>query len=80
MHGSDYDCSNGRFVTEGDNVDDSGDECFTLMVMIITIVVLVAHPSAGDYHPQESVFVVRSNAFLLLHALAPKMHHLRALA
>lgn len=42
MYGSDYDCSNGRFVTEGDNVDDSGDECFTLMVMIITTVVLVA--------------------------------------
>lgn len=42
MHESDYDCNNGRFVTKGDYVDDGNDECFTVMVMIITIVVLVS--------------------------------------
>lgn len=56
VHESDYDCNNGRFVTEGDYVDDGNDECFTLMVMIITIVVLVLHLSVRDDHPQEAVF------------------------
>lgn len=55
VHESDYD-NNGWFVTEGDYVDDGNDECFTLMVMIITIVVLVLHLSVRDDHPQEAVF------------------------
>lgn len=54
MHESDYDCYNGRFVTKGDYVDDGNDECFTPMVMIITIVVLVFHLSV--HHPQEAFF------------------------
>lgn len=53
---SDCDCSNGRFVTKGDYVDDGNDECFTLMVMKITIVVLVFRLSVIDDHPQEAVF------------------------
>lgn len=53
---SDYDCNNGRFVTEGDYVDDVNDECFTLMAAIITIVVSVLHLSVRDYHPQEAAF------------------------
>lgn len=55
FHGSDYDCNNGRFVTEGDYVDDGNDECFTLMVTIITIVVSVLHLSVMDYHHPEAV-------------------------
>lgn len=49
-HASDYGYDNGWLVTEGDNyyVDDGNDECFTMMMMIITIVVLVLHPSVID--------------------------------
>lgn len=43
-------------MTEGDYVDDVNDECFTLMVAIIRIVVLVLHLSVIDYHPQEAGF------------------------
>lgn len=56
MHESDYGCNNGRFVTEGNYVDDGNDECFTLMAMIITIVVLGSHQSVIDDQPQEAVF------------------------
>lgn len=47
---SDYGYDNGWLVTEGDNyyVDDGNDECFTMMMMIITVVVLVLHPSVID--------------------------------
>lgn len=49
VHVSDYGYDNGWLVTEGENyyVDDGNDECFTMM-MIITIVVLVLHPSVID--------------------------------
>lgn len=56
MHESDYDCNNGRFVTKGDYVDDGNDECFTVMVMIIPIVVLVSRLAVIDDHSQEAVF------------------------
>ena len=50
VHAGDYGCDNGWLVTEGDNyyVDDGTDECFTVMMMIITVVVLVLHPSVID--------------------------------
>lgn len=50
VHVSDYGYDNGWLVTEGDNyyVDDGNDECFTMMMMIITIVVLVLHLSVID--------------------------------
>lgn len=46
---SDDGCDNGWLVTERNNcnVDDVNDECFTKMMMIITIV-LVVHPSVID--------------------------------
>lgn len=46
---SDYGYDNGWLVTERDKyyVDDVNDECF-MMMMIITIVVLVLHPSVID--------------------------------
>lgn len=49
-HAGDYGYDNGWLATEGDNyyVDDGNDECFTMMMMIITIVVLVLHPSVID--------------------------------
>lgn len=49
VHVSDFGYDNGWMVKERDNyyVDDGNDECFTMM-MIITIVVLVFHPSGKD--------------------------------
>lgn len=43
VHVSDYGYDNGWLVKERDNgyVDDGNDECFTKMMMIITIVVFV---------------------------------------
>lgn len=50
VHVSDNGYDNGWLVTEGDNyyIDDGNDECFTMMMMIITIVVLVLLPSVRD--------------------------------
>lgn len=51
VHVSDYGYDNGWLVKERDNgyVDDGNDECFTkMMMMIITIVVFVLHPSVID--------------------------------
>lgn len=50
VHVSDYGYDNGWLVKERDNgyVDDGNDECFTKMMMIITIVVFVLHPSVID--------------------------------
>lgn len=56
VYKSDYGCNNGRFVTKGDYVDDGNEECFTLMVMIITTVVVVFHLSVIDDHSWEAVF------------------------
>lgn len=49
-HGKHYAYDNGRLVMEGDDyyTDDGDDECFTKTMMIITIVVLVVHPSVTD--------------------------------
>ncbi len=49
VHGKDHGYDDGWLLTEGDNyyVDDGNDECFTMM-MIITIVVLVLLPSLID--------------------------------
>lgn len=50
VHVSDYGYDNGWLVKERDNgyVDDGNDECFAKMMMIITIVVFVLHPSVID--------------------------------
>lgn len=50
VHVSDYGYDSGWLVKERDNgyVDDGNDECFTKMMMIITIVVVVLHPSVID--------------------------------
>lgn len=50
VQGSDYAYDNGRLVMEGDDyyADDGDDECFTKTMMIITIVVLVVHPSVRE--------------------------------
>lgn len=49
VYRSDYGCDNGRLVMERDNYYvDGNDECFPKMMMIITIVVVVAHPSVID--------------------------------
>lgn len=74
FHGSDYDCYNGRFVTEGDYVDDGNDECFTLMVTIITIVVSVLHLSVMDYHHPEAVFSAAPSS-LCVAELQRNFHH-----
>lgn len=50
VHMNDHVYKNGWMVTEGDNycVEDGNDECFTMMLMIITIVVLVSLPSVTE--------------------------------
>lgn len=50
VHVSDNGYDYGWLVTEGDKyyIDDGNDECFTMMMMIITIVVLALLPSVRD--------------------------------
>lgn len=76
VHLSDYGYNNGWLVTEGDNynVDDGNDECFTVMVMIITIVVLVLLPSVTDKTPSGT------HGSCTLHTTAQALHQLQASA
>lgn len=45
---SDYGYDYGWLVTEGDYADGGNDECFTMMMTIITNVALVLLPSVSD--------------------------------